>query len=72
MKNQQLPKKEEFKIVSRPSNEEIEEDGEGHYQSRTERYEEQTIVRLDDERIAEDLSKIENNNNEPFRRLEDK
>lgn len=72
MENQQLPKKEDFKIVSRPSNEEIDEVEEGHCQIKAERYEEQGVTRLNEDGIVdEDLGKVEDNN-EPLDRLEDK
>lgn len=73
MENQQQPKKEDFKIVSRPSNEEIEEEQEGSYSSKEEKIDERTTIQTDkDELIDERLNNSENSFDEQYDRLEDK
>ena len=68
MKNQQKQSKiEDFKIVSRPSNEEIEDGEEGSYRSKEEQAEEKAITQID-----KGLSPGEEGFDEYYDRLEDK
>lgn len=77
MKNQQQVKKEGFKIVSRPSNEEIEDDEDGYYHSKEERNEEQAKAQHKEDGtegkiIDIELTKEENNTDTAPKRLDNK
>ena len=73
MENQQKPKKEDFKIVSRPSNEEIEDEEEGSYSSKEEKIDEKATTQTDaDEMIDGGLHRDEDGFDEQYDRLEDK
>ncbi|WP_379090887.1 hypothetical protein [Pedobacter sp. UC225_65] len=73
MENQQQPKKQDFKIVSRPSNEEIEDWEEGSYRSKEEKIDEKATAQIDeDEMIDGGVHKDEGGFDEQYDRLEDK